>query len=44
MSLELIAAGEDSGDAGDDELRAVELGTQAGSALLSAGADAFLVR
>ncbi len=44
MTLELVAAGEDSGDAGRDELRAVELGTQAGSALLAAGADGFLVR
>jgi hydroxymethylbilane synthase len=42
-TLQLDAAA-GAGAGADDELRAVGLGTRAGSALLAAGADAFLVR
>jgi len=44
MTLDLGRADAGSWGAGDDESRAVELGTQAGSALLAAGADVFLAR
>jgi len=44
MTLDLGRADAGSLGAGDDESRAVELGTQAGSALLAAGADVFLAR